>query len=476
MIFRLVVNETLAAMLFSPGLETLRDRLLCAYASQRYSMKRGRQYLAESVNCVRSRTDRNLLPHLLVVHFEATVRPCGNVAEAFVPTSTEHEYRRWVRADHPLVTKRLGGGYGIRHNTRLHRRVLEYRLDRYRLVIDPRAAEYYIQYKKAVTKKFVFRDSSLTLECLYMSLEGPQLKNPTFVRDWEDPERLLGVASFIDVTPLHIKTVYLEEKGGTVLYYRHQPTNHYHPFRYLVLEKEINDEDGHDDGQEDYYGWAAWRLAASLHDDGEETMTRRQHPDTTPRHSASPLNPESVAYRLPKLDGTNATLLFYDKHFIVTACAGGSTSHPHLLAPVMVHSLKDFTFIVETDLYRVDDSRYRPSAIIDIRTNRFDAEGRMDIIQKFRRRWRNELASYYIFFQGEEIDNDHPHEDDDRGSGGSSTVIKDGCIYEVTLGADKLVSRVIRERPDKRYANSRAAIREIMTELSSASFSSSSSV
>lgn len=91
---------------------------------------------------------------------------------------------------------------------------------------------------------------------------------------------------------------------------------------------------------------------------------------------------------------------------------------------------------------------YRPVAIIDIVSTAFNAAERMNILQVLRAHFRNDLAPYYIFFQGElsiskpSISPSLPFEN-----------FHDGEIYEVLLNNNRNIIKVCRHRPDKSRAN-----------------------
>ena len=441
----ITLNEILATFLFSPGVEVLRDNLLRAYASQYYSMEQGLLYNVQKITNIECKTDRNVLPHIYTIQFDAEETIEETTPPPLIaPSIIEREYRRRVEADHPHIIKRLGRGYGLMLNNNLHPpRLFEYRLDNYRLVIEP-PNNYYIQFKKFLNEETIFCDKSLTLEKIYTSAESQKIMNPIFVRG-EDGSTILGVTSFLDNAPFNIKTIYLEQ-GKTILYYRYEPYHHHVSFSYMYLEHELDDDD------DDNYHQTSLQLEASLI--GRKEMGDKMK-GAIPKHTVTPIDTNRVAYRLLKLNGQKGNLEFYDKHFVINTRLK-STSHPHLLSLAILHKLRDFNFIVETDLYPVN--HYRPTAIIDINTLDFNAEQRMDIIQKLRIRLRNELAPYYIFFQGETGILGQKEKEEEIKS------LKDGKIYEVLLNEKQEVERVIKCRPDKRKANSRWVIKEINDE------------
>lgn len=463
--YTLVVNELTGVVLFSPGLEDLLYNFLCSYASQRLSMDKETLYKATEIKNVEYKTNRNLLHHNIIISFDAYLIPAGDeVIQDSCPLTTEMEIRRRVRIDHPLIIQQLGSVAYITDSKAFKscasRRIIEYKFDNYRLIIDAHSRCFSIQYKKSISRKLIFQSTTLTLEVLYCSQEGSIVKNPIFVRDPENSERLIGVASFLDGGNEYpsVKSVYIDD-NNTVLYYRQEPDNHSTPFHYLLLEHEL--KEGQDD-DDSIYGRVSWQLDASL----PPIPSQSVRSDIKPIHVANFVPGENdIAYCFPKIDGYRGTLKILSHHYIITADRLSCTSHPHLLKQNIVHSLRDFVFIVETDLYY--DAKYRPSTIVDIETpSSFNAEERMDIIQHLRKRFRLDLAPYHIFFQGEldvtttidkhSIDNNF------------SVKLVDGCIYEVLLDQanPKQIKRICRARPDKHYANPRNVVQEIINSSS----------
>lgn len=461
--YTLILKESVAVVLFSPGLEQLRDLILSNYASQRWSMHKNNLYRAICVEQAQYKTDRNLLPSNILVSFRAVLVATGlEVIKDCRPTVIEREYRRQVRIDHPLVTHRLGSINNMSQESKFVSRVIEYRRDNYRLIIDPKSMSFSIQYKKPLSRDVTFCQETLTLETLYISEEGPVIPNPLYVRDVDDEKRLIGVASFLDGLDQHsVKTIYLEDvKQRTVLYYRYEPDNHTTPFHYLFLEKELGN--GNPDDDMSIYGQTAARLEAQLPRLTRKEMGSSNRLDGIPKHVAKTISPDTVAYRLPKLDGKCAALRFSERHFIISVNNVASSSHAHLIPYSVVHILRDYIFLVETDLYTIN-TQYRPSAIIDIKTSVFNAEQRMDIIQHLRVNLWHHLAPYHIFFQGEDVMQNDNNSEQVVGS----HELQDGDIYEVLLDVDDptYVRKVCKHRPDKQFPNPRKVIQEIIREV-----------
>ena len=184
----LVLKEGIANTLFAPGLQQFRDKLLGAYASQRYSMINGDLFQVSIIENATCKTDRNFIPQNILITFDAILIPITETTVETVvqnsnPIIAELEYRRRVRIDHPLITQRLGSVNNLSNKCHFISRTVEYRRNNYRMIIDFQKMYYIIQYKKPLDRKLIFVPSTTTLEVLYRSEEGPTLKDPLFVRD-----------------------------------------------------------------------------------------------------------------------------------------------------------------------------------------------------------------------------------------------------------------------------------------------------
>ena len=205
-------------------------------------------------------------------------------------------------------------------------------------------------------------------------------------------------------------------------------------------------------------------------------------------------NDDSIAYIFPKLDGILATLKFYDHHFVVTNNLK-SESFSHSLPSPLTHRLKDFSFIVESELYESMFSminKPKPMAIIDLHTTSFTATERMNIIQTLRKIMDEPLAEYFIFFQGEKTNNVnyekvfYPDNESfqklnlrlkdylmknfilfvkKKRKKAAQWSLKHGKIYEVCIDKKLEITKILKPRYDKIYPNSRKCIECIAKKL-----------
>lgn len=474
----LIIDEILANAIFVNGREILQNKILMAYAAHKYSMfkNNGKLYSATEIihSCIK--TNRNLPPHKISISFEAIMRVGQNTDQNLICKNThfveERECRRHVDIAHPLIQAHLAplGELSMQYISR----VLEMRIGDYRLIIEPQQNRYFIQYKKFRDKKVVFRLDSLTLEFVYISDEGESFYDAQYIQhnssdDSSGESMLVGMASFLDGSDLCIKTTYLlDYSTKTVLYHRYIPNDHTQIFPFTLETEDLQQSETgpaltmNTEGVPtisppsgtSIYWYTSWRLEAQL--PLNLSMYQHVHEDSTPHHPtpSESLN-QSPVYIFPKLDGNNGILRFYPSHFVISNPLMLSTSHPHLIPQHILHSLIDFIFTVETDLYSINNNsssfmvhNYRPVAIIDIVSTAFNAAERMNILQVLRAHFRNDLAPYYIFFQGElsiskpSISPSLPFEN-----------FHDGEIYEVLLNNNRNIIKVCRHRPDKSRAN-----------------------
>ncbi|KAF7683061.1 hypothetical protein TCON_1724 [Astathelohania contejeani] len=529
--FNLIVDEILANTIFVSGREVLQNKILKAYAAQKYSMFKndGKLYISLEIQHVCVNTNRNLPPHKIDVSFLSLMTTGSNINnnENIIGKNLnfveERECRRIVDTAHPLIQARLAplGELAMRYFSR----VLEMRVGDYRLIIEPQHNRYAIQYKKYRDKKLIFRYDILTLEMIYISDEGDNFYDSLYVqynnnnnnnnnsnndnniktctnqnnRIWQGTTRpippthddidsedidgekedmnetniLVGVASFLDGHDLCVKTTYLlDSTTNTVLYHRYHPNDHTQIFPFTLETEDLQHSDMgpaliiNNEGVpislpssgSSIYWHASWRLEAQL-PLAAHVGDQQVNEDSVPHHQSPSCMLSSIIntipiYILPKLDGNNGILRFYHNHFVISCPQMLSTTHPHLIPQHILHSLIDFTFIVETDLYSLANSlihHYRPVAIIDFATTDFNAAERMCILQVLRTHFRNNLAPYYVFFQGEAIS-----------SKPSPSIplptlleeqLQDGEIYEVLLNNDRYIEKICRHRPDKSRAN-----------------------
>ena len=105
--------------------------------------------------------------------------------------------------------------------------------DEYRCIIDPNEG-YFIQRKQNHKVEEVFVSEISTLECIYYSHESPIIRDAHFVIN-PITENILGLASFLECRNVSVKTTYLDDNEGTVLYQR-IVLDDYKTQHYFILE------------------------------------------------------------------------------------------------------------------------------------------------------------------------------------------------------------------------------------------------
>ena len=461
--FQLVLHEILGNILMCR--RTLLTKILKAYASQKFSMLKKccgpTLYVAETVEKVNSSTNRSFI-NCVLISFESRLK--AQDATAYVRTddvdrlSVERECRRHVDSSHPLLVEKLGVSCNDFSNLTFLSREIEILHRDYRLVINPATDSYYIQYKKKLRVKTIFRPDLLTLEALYFSHEGRVFTDAVFVAAAD--HHLLGLASFLDSRDLAVKTVYWNE-NNTTLYQRICPDNYTKSYPF-TLENEFPSDYQYENPQPQNVGSlffrASWTLDARVPTlPGNGVVS----PTSKPIHTVERF--ERATHRYSKFDGVPATLTFFSNHFVVTNSIS-SLSFEHSLSRPVVHILRDYFFLVESNLYVSEiptggPDKPRPMVIIDINTTVFDATERMEIIQALRKHLRHHLYDYYIFFQGE-IRGEVTHTHRDRDEKLDASHLLHNSIYEVKLHRN-LVTHVIKQRKDKLKPNSRKLINVI---------------
>lgn len=456
---QLVIHSVLAECLATHN--TLRSNLLKAYATQKISQMEKELKLCTSIRNIQFKTHRNLC-NRKIISYEAEFLP----KSSFEPVQdqrreemvTEKECRRTVQSSHSHLTQFFGTSCNDFSDTKYHSRQLEIVFECYRLIIDPKEEIYSIQYKKCQSSKLIFLPTTLTLEAMYTSLEGPIHVNPLALKV-VDGGYYIGVATFLDSKDLSVKTTYLKHKNVLTLYQRVGVDDYSktHPF---ILELEEDDQEDALFAAQLYFQTAC-RLTANLPNAiSQEYLVLP--PKFKPIHSTT-VKDEAATIILPKLDGYPGTLRFYASHFVVSNSMK-SYSRPHKLSPSAYHILKDYRFQVESELY--NDDAWRAMAIIDLQTGAaFNAKTRYEIMQLLRQKFQGVLANYNIFFNSAEFTTKlstngikrKREEDDDL-------VLRDGKIYEVLLNDKHQVIEIVRERIDKLKPNSGKLIRAIVAE------------
>ena len=516
------IHETLACVLDTCDINN-RNRMLSAYAAQKYTMQKccdaikseGNNnnfslYIADDhILNYRSLTSRNLPDQFRIIQFQTKVFPISqedaikrdlliiiNKEQDPNQNQIEREFRRYIDSSHPILVNRLGISCNDFSNTKFVSRQIEINFENYRMIIS--GTEYTVQFKKRSddeTKNFVLPPPHLTIENLYSALEGPVYKNPCFLKDCATSS-FLGIASFLDCNNLSVKTVYMYDKKNETILYQRIKLEDYFKYQPFILEKEISSKKELDDEQiliknENFniYSKISTLLNAKLKppqegDTSEHLLTSESQGEnyhattivcssTKPMHSVKELsylnrniNSNDNIFVFPKLDGIPAKLTFYSHHFILTNNQM-SQSWKHKISPEIIHILRDYIFLAETNLYSskyaTDDKK--ALAIIDICNIYMSAFEKMQIIQQLRINIGHFLIPYMIFFQGEipiscDIQTGKyflPNKINDNNTNYNNiSTLKHGNIYEVSLDDEcsQDVVCILKERNDKIRPNS----------------------
>ena len=490
-VFSLAVKENLGFALFSfdgsrkdnnnscnASLTNLGRKLLSAYACHKYSMKRRDHdclfYRTLNVSNISVRTDRRLV-NMVILNFEASF-DVGNDSVIDIDSqmiSEEREYRRYVDENHPLLINVLGGkGTNDLSNLNFHRREIEILFRDYRLVIDIQNQTFTVQYKKFLEGRESFLPNILTREILYVSREGPKLKEPNFIFS-KKQNYLIGIASFLESKNFAVKSLYAK-RNSVSLYQRVCPDDFSKSYPF-ILEYEITADD-HTICDVDLFFNICWRLNASI--SRRKNNNNNNNNNTTTLSNILPIsskplhqlfhnmensgnndnnnNGKSIYSFFKKFDGIPATLIFYRRHFILRNSIM-SKSYEHFLPENISYILRDYHFLVESNLYSsknsFDTRKPKPMVIIDIQTNAFTARERMSIVQLLRNNIAEYLYEYFIFFQGESCNGVLTQH---LKNYSSTSLLEIGKIYEVKLSMKdkKIISEIVKPRGDKIKPNS----------------------
>lgn len=463
--FSIILHEILGYAIYSKP--ELRDKLLGAYAANKvsYSLRKFRLfYQVKSVKNVILTTERRLI-NMVVISFDVELTKSTTITFTTLKENKiiddyyiEKEYRRYIDSNNFLLFKKLKISCNDFSNINFVTREIEILFRDYRLCINLTRDTYTIQYKKRISHKEMFVKQTLTREMLFSSIEGPILTEPLYVLNKHD--EVIGIASFFDSSNITIKTLYLE-KNATTLYQRICPDDYTKSYPF-ILECEISSQEFNRNKSIDDYFNLGWRLNASL-----PFIAKRAHnvlpKSSKPKHISNQnayiekrKHSRRALFYL-KFDGILATLIFYNNHFVLYNSTF-SYSYIHTLPENVVYILKDYKFLVESNLYSVvvptGLPKPNPLVIIDIQTSTFTAFKRMKIIQHLRKALASYLYPYYIFFQGEITC------DDDYGKKtkltSSNIPLLHNNIYEVILDNKNKnkIKQIIRPRPDKCKPNS----------------------
>lgn len=461
--FSLIVNEVLGLTLFNPGLTELGKKLLFAYAAHKFTIYQNDGFFYKTLELRNAflSTERRLI-NRVIINFEASLIPINaNEKYNFIiyekdfenaqNYEEEREFRRYVNENHPHLIKNLNGSCTDFSNLNFHSRELEILFDKYRLCINPHLNTYSIQYKKSVKKCEIFLPSTLTREIMYINHEGPSHKEPVFIVQF-DENSILGLGSFLECSNLAVKTVYLKYYS-IILYQRVIPDDYSQSFPFIIeYEEQQNSKRNY------YKEFFSLCLRLDARISNHNSLDHFQSPFSKPHHV---IDEEEKMLLLKKVylkfDGIPSTLRFYRYHFVIYNSAM-SESFNHSLPEDIIYILRDYSFLVEANLYKSKHEQKfpkpNPMIIIDIQTTAFNTEYRMNIIEILRKSIGGYLHEYFIFFQGEPCVGINSLLSLDYNQNNVERNLINHGIYEVILDPQEgKIKRVCRQRPDKRKPN-----------------------
>ena len=451
---------------------SLSTAILKAYSVQKVSERNKQLYQCTSIANLSIKTHRDLC-QMKIVSYDAEMKCVSslnnNLLENDDPYENgkeEIEYRRYIISSNSRLQSKLGVHLNDLSNLNFYSREIEITYDYYRFLIDPRSNSYRIQFKKPVSVKRVFLKETLTQENEYTSLEGSVYYNPVAIQLKNGD--VLGIATFLDSKKVSVKTTYLMYEANVTLYQRIGVDDYSKSYPFILeLEKCPWDTAESFKKAIDIFYSMSWKFDARLGND-EASLSLSTLPA-----KYTPINNNAISYDkinqlrkqkadstfaiLPKLDGYPATLVFYESHFIIKNIMK-STSYSHQIPQRIYHILRDYIFLVESELYDTPgDLKPNAMAIIDIQSgDTFTAIERYQILQKLKNKLKMVLVEYNIFFNGQDLLeplSDKLIQQQQRASESPPTLIHDK-IYEVLLDNSKReVVKVIRRRDDKIRAN-----------------------
>ena len=205
-----------------------------------------------------------------------------------------------------------------------------------------------------------------------------------------EKKTIIGLTSLLDCSNVSVKTTYLNDNEGTVLYQRIILDNYKKQQPFILEYKFFSFPAVKPKSIKNYFA-----ISCLL----DAKLPSNKHCSGYNNPSSKPINAdvddgggddddETLKYSFFKLDGVSATLNFCDSHFIVTNSIK-SESFSHTLTKEITHRLKDFSFIVESELYESIFKTFNkpnPMAIIDLHTTSFSAVERINIITKLKQK------------------------------------------------------------------------------------------
>ena len=490
--FKLVVHEILGYVILNCK---RRENILAAYASQKYTMKKKNNFfLANDIRHIGSSTEKSLMNHL-IIHFKAFLITISddNKFVAFVnddEQTQEIECRRYIDSYNAILKQKLGISCNDLSNLKYIERNLEIILeeDNYRCIINNERG-FSIQKKIHYEHKQKFIEEICSLETLYYSKESPIFDDSYYYLIDNERKTIVGLASFLDCNDISVKTIYLNDNKGTVLYQR-IIIDDYKKQQPFILEHEFSSPVKLQ-SLKNYFNISCL-LDAKLYKNysGYNNSSFKPINDNN-NHD------DNCYYTFYKLDGVLATLKFYDNHFVLTNNVK-SESFSHSLSKRIIHTLKDFSFLVESELYESIFKTFNkpnPMAIIDLHTTAFSTRERMDIIQKLKRKMAKSLQHYLIFFQGDEKIKDnnktlfYPNKmhlkpklikalrdkyfipfiryNNNNNNNNNLPIekLQHGKIYEVYINKNYKIVSILKQRKDKIYPNSRKCIESVCVSM-----------
>ena len=232
--FKLVVHEILGNVILYCK---RKENILAAYASQKYTMKMNSCknyifFIAKNVKNIRLMTEKSLINHL-IISFEVFLIPMPIfecIKNKFIvflndddnTTTEEIECRRYIDSHHPILQQKLRVSCNDLSNLRYIERNVEIILeeDNYRCIINSERGGFCIQRKYHCYEKEKFIKEIKCLELLHYSKESPFFNDSCYYLIHCQNKTIIGLASFLDCNNVAVKTTYLNDNEGTILYQR----------------------------------------------------------------------------------------------------------------------------------------------------------------------------------------------------------------------------------------------------------------
>ena len=384
--FKLAVHKILGYVILNCK---RKENILAAYASQKYTMKKNSNkkyilFIAQDIKNVRLVTERSLMNHL-IIHFKAFLIPIAvfecikNKFMVFIDddrNTEEIECRRYIDSYHPILQQKLGVSCNDLSNLKYIERNLEIILeeDNYRCIISYEKG-FSTQRKYHYDQKEKVIEEINSLEILHYSKESPIFDDSHYYLVHCENKTIVGLSSLLDCNNVSVKTIYLNDNQGTVLYQR-IILDDYKKQQPFILEHEFSPPVVKLQSLKNYFNIACLldaKLPINDHYSGYNNPASK--PISYDDNDADDDDDDAAKYSLFKLDGVLATLKFYNRHFVITNNIK-SESFSHTLSKRTIHRLKDFSFMVESELYESIFKHFNkpsPMAIIDLHKTSFSA-------------------------------------------------------------------------------------------------------